>query len=420
MRRTAGVWRGLLALAALVLALPAHADWTQVEAIPASQLFSLFTNGDTLAAGADTTVHVSTDGGTTWQHSTKPAAGVFGITAVRVLNHRLYAGTFGQGVFTSDDLGQSWQAFNQGLVGGPSDAQLDVVDLEPRGDTLYAATAGAGVYLRRLRPLGNWQHTGTVFAPEQSDNVSSVALGGTRLIACAGPNGLLFTNDPGQVDWTESHMDNVGIHAGLSGFNAILTGSGWVVGTNFGVFRSVAGQEPWTPVGLGLGTLNWTAFTAQGGQLFGVFDIAPGAVIEQSSDGGVTWQDFEFFPGVFAIDIGLSHGQLYAARGDGLWRREQPPLAVPPPVSARLSFARTGPQPFTDRVSFRFELPEPGPVTIELFDVQGRRTGVQATSAWPAGPSEVSLDTQRLSPGIYAARLRAGNAHAELRLVHTR
>src|SRR5436190_10675079 len=74
MRRRSWLTRGALALATTVLALPAHAQWTPVPEIPARPLFSLFVNGDTLATGADTTVHVSTDGGATWRHSTKPVA----------------------------------------------------------------------------------------------------------------------------------------------------------------------------------------------------------------------------------------------------------------------------------------------------------------------------------------------------------
>jgi hypothetical protein len=38
----------------------------------------------------------------------------------------------------------------------------------------------------------------------------------------------------------------------------------------------------------------------------------------------------------------------------------------------------------------------------------------------PAGPATVTLDTRSLSPGVYAARLVAGEGHAELRIVHTR
>jgi len=411
---------GAVALALGVGAAPARAQWNQVGAIPGTPLFSLFVNGDTLAAGGDTTVHVSIDGGATWRHSAKPVAGVHAVTAVRVRNGRIFAGTFGQGVFTSDDLGLTWQGFNQGLVGGFADSQLDIDDLVPRGDTMYVATAGAGVYLRRLTPPATWQPTGTPWDPEQAQVVNSIALGGKRLLALAGGNGMVFRNDPGELDWTESDLNNVGIAAGVQGSTAIWTGTGWVVGTNIGLFLSAAGQEPWTPVGLGLGPLRWSAFALQGGHLFAAFTISTLAVIGQSSDGGATWTDPEVFPSVFIQALGISHGQLFAARGDGLWRREQPPLAVPPVIATRVKLALAGPQPFADRATFRLELPQAGEATLELFDVLGRRTGVRVTRGWPAGPSTVSLDARDLAPGVYAARLVAGAAHAELRIVHTR
>jgi len=409
-----------LALGLVGLAPAARAQWSQVPEIPGRELFSLFVNGDTIATGADTTVHVITDGGVTWRHSSKPVAAVRAITATRVRNGRLYAGTFGQGVWTSDDLGQTWQAFNQGLVGGFEDSQLDVVDLKVRGDSLYAATAGAGVYLRRFAAPSAWQPTGTVFAPEQSENVNSLAVGGTRLLALAGSNGMVFRNDPGEADWTESDLDNIGIHAGLSAMTGAWTGTGWVVGTNFGVFLSTGGQEPWTPMGLGLGAIRWTAFTTQGGHLFAAFVTGTVAVMEQSGDNGATWTIDDVLPGIFVQGVGLSRGQLYASRGDGLWRRPSPALAVGPPVAGALRFSIAGAQPFTDRATFRFDLPMPGVATIELFDVMGRRTGVRASASSPAGAQQLSLDARDLRPGVYAARLTAGAAHAELRIVHVR
>src|SRR5262249_33340428 len=97
MRARLGWMSAAGALVLGVFALPAHARWPQVAAVPSAPLFSLFVTGDTVVAGADTTVHVSIDGGVTWRHSRKPVAGVAAITAVLVSDHRLYAGTFGQG-----------------------------------------------------------------------------------------------------------------------------------------------------------------------------------------------------------------------------------------------------------------------------------------------------------------------------------
>src|SRR6185503_16117518 len=174
---------GLMILGALVLAAPASAQWSRVDEIPPTRMFSVFTQGDTIAAGADTAVYVSTDAGKVWRRSTRPAAGVASIQAVRVRNGRLYAGTFGQGAHVSDDLGLTWHPFNEGLVGGFLDSQLDLTDLEVRSDTLYASTAGAGVYARSLAASGTWRPFGAVFEPNQDSDVDGVDLGGSRLLA---------------------------------------------------------------------------------------------------------------------------------------------------------------------------------------------------------------------------------------------
>src|SRR4029077_12970676 len=99
------------ALAGIMLLVPAaSAQWTRVTDVPVTRLFTVFANGDTIAAGADTAAYVSTDAGATWKGSAKPVAGVAAIDAVRIRNGRLYVGTAKQGVFVSDNLGTSWQA----------------------------------------------------------------------------------------------------------------------------------------------------------------------------------------------------------------------------------------------------------------------------------------------------------------------
>jgi len=412
-----------MALGLLAVAAPASAQWTRVTDIPGTPIFSVWTNGDTIAAGADTAVYVSTNAGASWSRSAKPVAGVASIQAVWIRNGRLYAGTFGQGAHVSDDLGATWSAFNQGLVGGIANSQLDLVDFQVRGSDLYAATAGAGVYARNLAGPGTWQHFGEEFEPNQASNVNSLALGGNRLLASAGSNGMVFVRDPGDPEWTVSNLDNIGVHAGLQAMTAAWTGAAWVVGTNSGLFLSFAGQEPWTRVDLGFGPLFWTTFATQARHLFGAFDLSlvPVSVMEESDDDGATWQSEEVFPGVFIKDLAVSGGNLYAARDDGLWRRPTGIVSVPPTgAHIGLRFALAGPQPFRDQTRLRFDLPEAGAASIQVFDLLGRAAGDRIDGWWSSGPHEVSLDARRLSPGVYAALLTADGTHEVLRLVHVR
>jgi len=126
----------VLVLGLLVAAMPAAAQWSQVPAIPTTNIYGMFSNADTLIAGTDSVLYVSTNAGVTWQRTSRVTSVVFALPAVWFRNGRIYAGAFGQGVFVSDNLGTTWQDYNQGLVGGFQDSQLDVGDLQQRGDSL--------------------------------------------------------------------------------------------------------------------------------------------------------------------------------------------------------------------------------------------------------------------------------------------
>jgi hypothetical protein len=410
---------GVVALSLLSVTTAAWAQFERVDDIPATEVFSVRANGDTIAAGVDTAIYVSTDAGKRWRRSAKPVDGVTSIESIWIRNQRLYVATFGQGVFVSDDLGATWQAFNQGLVGGPFDSQLNVSDLQVRGDSLYAATLGAGVYVRGLAGPGGWHPFGDAFEPNQASNVNDLALGGSRLLASAGSNGAVFDRDPGDPDWTISNLDNVGIRAGLQAQTAAWTGTGWVVGTLSGVFRSVEGSEPWTLAGLRLGHVNWTALATQEHRLFAAFDLANEVVMGQCDDDGASWQLFASFPGAFVFDLAMIGSDLYAARADGLWRSSTATLSVPIDRAPKaLRFALAGPQPFGDKASLRFYMPEAGTASIEVFDVLGRRV-IDRVEEWrSSGPHELALDARRLSPGVYAARLTAVETSEVVRLVH--
>lgn len=57
----------------------------------------------------------------------------------------IYAGSFGMGVFFSQDHGKTWESFNQGL----NDAFVLCLTVDPRG-TIYAGTVKSGVFRRKI------------------------------------------------------------------------------------------------------------------------------------------------------------------------------------------------------------------------------------------------------------------------------
>lgn len=408
----------LFAVVAVLAASPAAAQWTRVTEVADEPLFSVHVQGDTILASATTVVYVSTNAGATWKTSAPMPVDPFEVERARIRNGRIYAGTRRSGVFVSDDLGTTWSSFNQGLVGGFGNSQLDIIEMLIRGDSMFVATEGSGPWVRNLR-AGTWGPFGSVFGPEQATNMTLIAAGGSRLLAGGGFNGELFFRDPGQPDWTPSLLFNDRLAAGLASLSAVFTGTRWVVGSNIGVFVSTQGQSPWTFVDPGTGRpLLAVPLALTGHTLFAAFSSGS-AAIEVSRDDGSSWELLETVSATSGLAVLGS--TLYASRLDGLWRRPIAGLlSVPTTSTPGLGFVIAGTQPVSGPVRFRFALPEAGRAIIEVFDVAGRQVGTPVDASFAAGPNEVAWDAQAVPSGVYHARLSVGARTETLRLVRVR
>lgn len=319
----------LVVLLVLVFASTASAQWSRVTEVPIGNIYSVFASGDTILAGADSLVYISTNGGLSWKQSAPVIPERRPVTAPRVHGGRIYAGTFGKGVFFSTNLGDSWNSFNQGLVGAFLDSQLFIADLLIDNNKMVAATGGDGTWKRDFVAAGSWGHFGNVFAPDQAENLNFAAVGGARLLTGGGSNGMVFFRDPGDSEWNESFLNNVGLGPGHSAQTAIFTGSVWLVGEASGVFHSTQGQSPWALTDIGIGTLQNICFALHATRVFAAFRVTTGAIIEFSDD-GVTWQFLDFLPGEFVLGLATHGNDLYAAQTDGLWVRDISTVATRP------------------------------------------------------------------------------------------
>jgi hypothetical protein len=66
------------------------------------------------------------------------------------------------------------------------------------------------------------------------------------------------------------------------------------------------------------------------------------------------------------------------------------------------------PNPTRGQATVEYALPEAREVTLEVYDVLGRRVATLADGEKPAGRHEASLEARRLPSGVYFGRLEAG------------
>jgi uncharacterized protein YdaL len=67
------------------------------------------------------------------------------------------------------------------------------------------------------------------------------------------------------------------------------------------------------------------------------------------------------------------------------------------------------PNPFNPVTQIQYALPEAIEVTLEVYDVLGRRLSVLVNEQQQAGWHEISFDASRYSSGIYIYRISAGD-----------
>jgi hypothetical protein len=75
------------------------------------------------------------------------------------------------------------------------------------------------------------------------------------------------------------------------------------------------------------------------------------------------------------------------------------------------------PNPFNPVTQLRFDLPSPGQVRLDLFDISGRLVRTLVDQQLTAGSHSVSVDMADAASGVYLARMNAGSFTATRKIV---
>ncbi|NNE46168.1 MAG: T9SS type A sorting domain-containing protein [Rhodothermales bacterium] len=264
-------------------------------------------DGTVYAGTFEEGIYRSDDDGHSWKQLGLIDTDIRGL----VIDHRgrLLAGTFGDGVYLSTDRGETWDGFNTGL------ADSRVQSLIGNGEgAILAGTFGSGVFA--LRDETTWHSSNDGLTDL---DVRSLAFGTreTAYAACR-RDGVFLSTDSGQ---TWSRFDG-GSPLGALRFVAAsrreIVAAGWVGG----VARNYQGEGAWTRIAEGLPNQKvWTVAVLPGGQLLvgmhghGIyaFDEASGTWRSTGLEGGT----------VTAITAGIN-GDVWIGTRTGIYRSKGP------------------------------------------------------------------------------------------------
>ncbi len=265
-----------------------------------------------IAAG----VYVTADGGINWTNVSSGLPTQYFVHDLATNGQQLFAAT-PVGMYRTDDWGQSWQASNNGLAG------YDIRSIAARDSNVIAGSQGDGVFFSA--DLGNtWSNVGFSISA-----IKDVSFYGDTLVVGKN-NGVFYSPDHGQT-WAPS---NTGM-----GFREItklaVDDSTILAGTMGGLYKSYQVPSNWSLKGLP--ALDVIAMGGFGNVLFAgtINENGESAGVTVSKNNGTSWKPvnaglpfqnlYNEFPACFlAVDNSMlmslyNHGLFMTADTGSTW-----------------------------------------------------------------------------------------------------
>ena len=371
-------------------------------------------NGDLFAGAHGDGIFRSQDNGETWQAvNTGLSNSVIYALAVFNGGDFLFAGSDGDGVFRSADNGESWQQIVSGLT---NQAVLSLA-IDPAG-IIFAGTSLGGIF--RSTDLGeSWEAA--------NDGLTSGEIvfdlmvhGNGDIYAATNAHGVFRSTDQGD-SWTLTGMENVDVRTLLSYTPEKIFAGAWFDGA----FRFDPTAAAWSPSGLP--ATHVMDLTANGsGEIFAA---THGRGVSRSNDGGVTWEDFNdgnISGGVWSLALS-SEGYLFAGTsGSGIFRTAAPLVTTIDPgiamLPARFVLEQNYPNPFNPTTVISYQLSVVSEINLSIFDVSGRQVRELVDARQSAGAYEVQWDGRNtrgeaVTSGIYFCTLTDGSQRQTRRMI---
>ena len=113
---------------------------------------------------------------------------------------------------------------------------------------------------------------------------------------------------------------------------------------------------------------------------------------------------------------------MFAAQGKYRTLSDSELSGLGDPTVTDFSFDQNYPNPFNPVTTFNFALPQATHVTLEVYNVLGRKVTTLVDREYPAGRHMVEWDSRRsdgheVASGVYFARIKAGEFTASKKMV---
>lgn len=323
----------------------------------------------TLFAASQTGVWKGANNGTSWTQTSLSGKDVRTIKADD--DGIIYAGTWGFGVFTSNDMGANWAEANNGF-----DNHLIVTGITVApGGVVFASTYDGGVF-KSVDQGAHWVEASPTYKYiwTLSSTTDGVLFAGTY------GDGLYKSENNGST-WTKTTFP------GLFVFEMRIDNDNNIYATSYsgGVFRSTDKGSTWTNVGLGGFGLSSLLVVPNGAK-----GQSAGALIYSgTASGGV----YMAASNVMGIEGGMNQ------------------------VPTEFDLGQNYPNPFNPSTMINVAIPKAGNYSMQVFDITGQVVTTLMEGNYEPGNFKVEFNAQNIPSGIYFYRLTGDNVNLVKKMI---
>ncbi|KAA0259632.1 MAG: choice-of-anchor A family protein [Chlorobiota bacterium] len=346
--------------------------WTHINAdvySGAVWALKLTPNGNLLAATV-TGVYVGSNNGASWALSSLQYKDTRNLKADN--NGKLFAGTWGFGVYTSTDNGTTWSAANSGLG-----SHLIVTGLTIAPDnSVYAGTFSGGVF-KTVDNGANWSSA----SPAYQYIWTMAATTDGKLFAGTYGDGL-YRSDNNGASWTKTFFP------GSFVYELRIDNGNNIFATSYsgGVFLSTDNGNTWTNLGLG-------------GSGLSTLLIVPNA---SSADGNASSMLF----------TGTVNGAIYMASSNVTGVKTESS-----DVPSEFVLGQNYPNPFNPSTTINVAIAKAGNYSMQIFDITGQIVATLMDGDYAAGSFKVEFNASNIPSGIYFYRLTGNNVNLTKKMI---
>jgi photosystem II stability/assembly factor-like uncharacterized protein len=282
---------------------------------PSIQALTMTGEGPVYAGSFGKGVFRSDDRGATWVSVNQGITDPFVLSLASLPDGTVYAGTLRGGVFESRDGGESWHTTNTGLK------RLETKALLVHSGVIYAGTAD-GLYRRPIRG-DQWS---VVSNGLDETLVHSIAISGDRTlyVGTSGRGVFRYGNRPHESGWTrlrQGLVDHEGLVENFIRVVAVDKDNALYAGTfDGGVFLSSDDGKSWRPISRALPNDSIRGIVTNTKGLF----VATGRGLFRTVDQGRQWMPINQGLTELSVQVLMvsADGALYAGTSSGVFRSD--------------------------------------------------------------------------------------------------